>query len=281
MKPAQRLDAERIQLQLFSAVVTAVSRGLQGRDALMGVTKSLRQAAEREEFFFDSGQRSLAAAYVAGNADSPAILICHGIGETVEHWSGVQALLKDAGIGSLVFNYSGYGASSGRVAAEHFEQDMTAAYAELSRRLTAGNRLFVLGFSLGSGIVASGAGRLEPPPSGLILCEAYTSFREASHAAGFPRLLAGMVPPLWETCRNVQQLEIPVCVVHSDADRLFPLNMAAQIFRSCAGTGSQFIPLSGFSHNELYARPSLGYWGPIVDWMMRIGGESKILEAVE
>ncbi|SNS73032.1 hypothetical protein SAMN05421770_10297 [Granulicella rosea] len=276
MRPLKPIDADRMRLELFSAVITAVSRSLQTRDSLLGVVRSLRQAPEREVFFFASGERSLSAVYVAGRPGAPAILVCHGIGETVAHWSEVQALLQDYGLGSLVFNYSGYGESSGSVDAKHFEEDMAAAYTELLQRLPVESKVFILGFSLGSGIATSGISPLRPQPAGLILCEAYTSFREASHAAGFPRWLAAIVPDLWDTCQSVQRLQLPICVVHSDADQLFPIAMAEQILASCKSDCTEFVKLSGFGHNELYARPTAGYWEPVVEWVMRVAGTKTL-----
>ena len=38
-----------------------------------------------------------------------AVVLCHGIGEVVDEWFPVQALLAQNGVGSLVFDYSGYG----------------------------------------------------------------------------------------------------------------------------------------------------------------------------
>ncbi len=91
--------------------------------------------------------------YVRASDDAPVFLICHGIGEQVEYWSGVQKLLKAMDISSLVFNYSGYGASTGRVSVAHCEEDAIAAYRELRER---GHRsIFLLGFSLGSGVVSA------------------------------------------------------------------------------------------------------------------------------
>lgn len=43
------------------------------------------------------------------------VLLCHSVGESIEHWSAVQALFHDYEIGSLVFNDSGYGKSLGQV----------------------------------------------------------------------------------------------------------------------------------------------------------------------
>ncbi len=236
------------------------------RDRVFRVTRGLRRHDLREEFFFASGSRRLAGVFVPGEHGGPVILICHGIGEKVGHWSGVQALLRDRGVGSMVFNYSGYGASSGKVRSEYCDEDLVSAYAELRRRVGKSVPVFVLGFSLGSGIAASGVAALEPQPEGLILGEAFSSFREAVCAAGFPGWLARELPDVWNTVEAIKAARLPVCVVHSDGDRLFPLEMPHKIVASC-GEWGELIVVAGLAHNEAYLKPTDVYWRPIVDWV--------------
>jgi alpha-beta hydrolase superfamily lysophospholipase len=240
-----------------------ISGMLQRRDALSGKTRGLRRHELAEDFFFPCGGRKISAVYVAGEPGVPAVLLCHGIGETVEHWSAVQAVLRGRGVGSLVFNYSGYGRSDGPVRAEHCDQDLIAAYAELRRRVGPELPVFVLGFSLGSGIAAHGVGALRPPVAGLFLCEAFDCFREAACATGVPRLMLWAVADVWDTAAAVRQIELPVCVVHSDADRLFPLAMAQKIVAACGRRG-ELVVVPGLSHDEPYLRAPVEYWEPII-----------------
>jgi pimeloyl-ACP methyl ester carboxylesterase len=248
--------------RLVSASIAVVSRSLLARDAVRGLTRGLRKDPSREEFFFAGGSRMLAGIYVAGEVDGPVILLCHGIGETVEHWSAVQAWLHDQGVGSLVFNYSGYGKSSGRICVENCDEDLLSGYAELRRRVGTEARVFVLGFSMGSGIASTGVRRLSPPPEGLFLCEAFTSFREAARAAWTPAWVVGRFADTWNTVEAVRGLRVPVCVVHSDGDRLFPMDMARRIADACGG---ELVVVSGLAHNEPYRKPTAAYWGPVVE----------------
>jgi hypothetical protein len=120
-----------------------------------------------------SGGRELSAVYVEAEGKAPTFLICHGIGEWVEYWGGVQLLLQTLGVSSLVFNYSGYGASSGHVSSAHCEEDAMAAYRELVARGC--QSIFLVGFSLGSGVVSAVASKLRV--DGVILCEGYSTLR--------------------------------------------------------------------------------------------------------
>jgi alpha/beta superfamily hydrolase len=263
------MDASRWRAGLFTVAMTLVSRVLMARDSLLGVTRGLRKYETRQEFFFASGGRRLAAVLVEGPRDAPVVLICHGIGETVEHWSAVQAYLRKHGVGSMVFNYSGYGASSGKICAEHCDEDLVSAYADLKRRVGVQTPVFVLGFSLGSGIAGSGVRSLTPPAAGLFLCEAFTSFREAVHAVGIPLRWVRAAPDVWNTVEAMRGIQLPVCVVHSDGDRLFPMEMPRQIVASCMEWG-ELVVVSGLAHNEPYLKPGDSYWGPIVARMLAV-----------
>jgi uncharacterized protein len=212
-----------------------------------------------------SGGRELSAVYVEAEGKAPTFLICHGIGEWVEYWGGVQLLLQTLGVSSLVFNYSGYGASSGNVSAAHCEEDAMAAYRELAVRGC--QSIFLVGFSLGSGVVSAVASKLKI--EGVILCEGYSTLREAAAAIGLPRWIARVVPNVWETVDRVRELEVPVLVVHSDEDRMFPLSMARRVAEACEQRG-ELIVINGLSHNSPIFAPTESYWRPVVDWARRV-----------
>jgi pimeloyl-ACP methyl ester carboxylesterase len=263
---------ERWKSRFLTSVLTVASSGLILRDRLTGVTRRLRKHDAREEFFIASGERKLACTYVRGIEGGPVILLCHGIGETVEHWSVVQALFHDRGIGSLVFNYSGYGRSTGWVRAEHCDEDLVAAYSELRRRVESQTQVFVLGYSLGSGIAAHGAAALVPAVAGLFLCEAFDSFRNAACSVGVPQQLAHIVTDVWVTVRAVEHLHMPVWVIHSDGDQLFPLEMPRRIKDAC-GFRSELIIVKGFAHNEPFLTAAEAYWQPIIERIVSIPRE--------
>ena len=270
--PAGR--SKRWQLNLFGFFVTAISRFLMLRDRLRGVPRRLKRPAGGDEFFFASGGRRLAGVLVAAGDWSPVVLICHGIGETVEHWSAVQALLEEHRVGSMVFNYSGFGKSEGTIRAEHCDEDFVSAYAELRRRVGAERRVFVLGFSMGSGIAGSGVGGLRPAPEGLFLCEAFTTFREATRAVGVPGLLVRFAPDIWDTAAAMRSVQLPVCVMHSDGDGLFPVEMARRI-AAAAGERGELVAVRGLGHNEPYLRPTEAYWGAVVERAMGGGLDDR------
>jgi hypothetical protein len=108
---------------------------------------------------------------------------------------------------------------------------------------------------------------LQPPVSGLFLCEAFDSFREAACAAGVPRSLAHLVPDIWVTVSALREVRMSVWVIHSDGDHLFPLAMPRKIVNACGPRG-ELIVVEGFAHNEPYLTAAEAYWRPVIERML-------------
>lgn len=261
----------------FTLALTGISRILLARDWLFGwVPRSIEDKTTAEAIIerrsIASGRNTLDAVWVRPTT-SPicaVVLVCHGIGETVEHWLRVQELLAANGAASLVFDYSGYGRSSGHIDAEQCEQDAIAAFAHIES-LASGAPISVLGFSLGSGIAAAVTTRVRA--SRLVLCAGFTSFRDAAHSLGVPRGLSHFIPPLWHIEEALRDCHMPVLVVHGEKDRLFPVKMATEL-AACCKAETIIVPRLG--HAEPYHRPRVEYWGPIIDWLKTPTGSKTV-----
>ena len=169
------------------------------------------------------------------------------------------------GVASLVFDYSGYGKSKGRLHWEQFEMDAIAAFGALKERVP-DLPLTVLGFSLGSGVAAAMIHRVGAKR--LILCEAFTSFRHAAASVGIPRPLKHFVPPIWNAQPPLARCKMPVLIVHGEKDRLFPIAMAHELAGWCEPR-AEVIVVPNTKHNQPFHKPHISYWGPIVEWLMR------------
>jgi pimeloyl-ACP methyl ester carboxylesterase len=209
-----------------------------------------------------SGKNVLDAVFVdpAAGPARASILICHGIGETVGRWLPVQQLLAANGVASLVFDYSGYGRSTGRVDWIQCELDAEAAFRQLER-LTSPLPIGILGFSLGSGPAAAIAKRVQADH--LILGAAFTSFRDAAHTAGIPRALSALVPPSWSATESLRDCSVPVLILHGEKDRLFPVQMARELVACCPGK-VELLVVPDLAHNQPFRKPELSYWGHII-----------------
>lgn len=257
----------------FTVAITSISRVIVLRDRILGWNGAgLRDSSPQlsvSTHSIPSGSSMLDAAFVTP-ASAPAcaaVLLCHGIGENVDHWIPVQRLLAANGVASLVFDFSGYGKSTGRVDWDQYETDAVSAFRTM-QRLAPTLPHSILGFSLGSGIASAIVNRVAP--SRLVLCAAFTSFRDAARSVGIPASLSRLVPPIWRAEESLRGCVLPVLVVHGNKDRLFPVKMARKLVSFC-GPNAKLLVVPGLTHNRPFRKPNLSYWGPIVSFLTARG----------
>jgi alpha-beta hydrolase superfamily lysophospholipase len=221
-----------------------------------------------EQLTFASGDRKLDAILVRAVADTaPALLIFHGTAEAVSFWADTQALLYRHGITSMVFDYSGFGRSTGQPSATHIEEDADSAYSTFVRVVNARARHYVLGYSLGTGVVFDAVPRFAPPPAGVVFAASYSSARDGAVRFGLiPKWATFLLPDLWNNVRDTRNLRQPLLVLQSDADQLFPLSMAKAVY-DAATVPKQMVVLHGYKHEDGHLRPTDEYWAPVVRFM--------------
>jgi uncharacterized protein len=254
---------------LFTTALTITSRFVQLRDHLFGRVPRTRPASPDlsvTRHTIPSGKNLLDAVYVEPTTTPPrsALLICHGIGEIAPQWFDVQRLLAQSGIATLVFDYSGYGRSTGHIDWLQCELDTVSGF-EYLQRLKPGLPISLLGFSLGTGIAPAVLDRIQP--ARLILCAGYTSFRNAARAAWIPPVLAPLVPPIWSAEKTLCRCTVPILIVQGDRDRLFRMQMAHDLV-ACSLGRADFLVLPARSHNYPVYHPEPDYWSPIADWLL-------------
>jgi len=264
----------RLLLDIAKEAIFAVD----GTFMRFAVLRRLRGLSDLEvpsigrEVRIPSGSRALAGWFVLPEGPVLAsVLLFHGIGDRILYWRRAQQRLARSGVASLVFHYSGYPGSEGASTPENLDQDARSAYTWLRAKVPA-VPVFLLGFSLGSGLAAEVAGSLEPPPAGLILAEAFTTLRlAASRVVGPLNFIARLFPDVWKTGENVGSLKLPVLVVHSTGDALFPVAMAEEIFAAAqaGGAPAELILLDGHRHNAPYWTVPEDYWTAILDFIAR------------
>lgn len=250
----------------FTVAITIASRAIALRDrVLRKIARLSREELARvsiSEHWISSSGNLLHAAYVVPAASPPkaALLICHGIGEIVSYWLPVQQLLAVNGVASLVFDYSGYGRSTGFIDWTQCELDAISAF-EYLRHLDPSTPLSLLGLSLGSGVATAVVNKVAPKR--LFLLGAFTSFRAASCAICVPRSFSALVPPIWNVEEALRDCRVPVVIVHGEKDPLFPVQMATDLASVC-GSNAELIVVPNLTHNEPFYQPRLSYWGLII-----------------
>lgn len=215
-----------------------------------------------------SGRRVLDAYLVrAPAACQPrvAVLIFHGVMETISEWVPAQKFLHDHCVSSIVFDYSGHGDSTRPGTIDHLNEDTIPAYATLVSQFP-GQRLCVLGHSMGNAPLLQSLPRLSPPPACVVVANAFSSLRGAGRKRGTSVFLLYAIPDAWDDIENAKLVRVPLLVVYSDADTVNPPDMGQSIFQA-APEPKQLAVLHGFPHNALYRTPSDGWWAPVLRFL--------------
>jgi pimeloyl-ACP methyl ester carboxylesterase len=162
-------------------------------------------------------------------AGAPIVLVAHGRSGNISARTDLAKALTRSGLGSLMFDYRGYGASEGKPSEEGLYEDSLAAYEWLSARGVTPAKLIVLGQSLGNAPAARLAANR--PVAGLVLVSPFTNLPEAA-SARFRWLPLGVIPwqhNRFEVADYLRQVSVPVMLVSSRADELVPFANAVKL----------------------------------------------------
>ncbi|MCF7855513.1 MAG: alpha/beta hydrolase [Candidatus Pacebacteria bacterium] len=191
---------------------------------------------------------SLAAWFVpSSETAAPVILLCHGNAGDRADRLHIVLTLHEMGFGVLLFDYRGYGRSTGKPSEKGTYADARAAWRYLVdlRGIDPG-AIVIYGRSLGGAIAANLA--TETSPAALIV---ESTFSSAPDMAGmmFPYL-----PCRWlcryryDTEAAVRRVGCPLMVAHSPVDGMIPFRQAEAVF-DAAAEPKQFVRTIG-DHNS-------------------------------
>jgi fermentation-respiration switch protein FrsA (DUF1100 family) len=228
-----------------------------------------RAGLDHRDLSFDTedGER-LHGWWIARRSDPLGhLLLCHGnagnVGDRVLH----AELLTAAGFDVLLFDYRGYGRSSGRPGEEGTYRDARAALACLLEQPEVDReRVFYLGESLGGAIAIDLA--LGRPPAGLVLLSAFSGVREMArlHYSFVP---AALVPDAYPGLRRIADLRAPLLVLHGDADDLVPVSHGRGLYQAAAGP-KRIHEFPGRGHNDLVPLAGPEFASVIAAWAREV-----------
>ncbi|MBV6446482.1 alpha/beta hydrolase [Nitrosomonas sp.] len=174
------------------------------------------------------------------------VLFFHGNAGNISHRINYLTMFKRLGYNTLLFDYRGYGQSSGTPSESGMYQDALAAWHYLTgTKEIAPKRIVLFGESLG-GAVASWLAAREKPGL-LVLASTFTSVPELG-AEIYPFLPVRWISRFeYNTLKSLQAVSCPVFIAHSPQDEIIPFQHSQRLFQA-APEPKQFLPLEG-SHN--------------------------------
>jgi fermentation-respiration switch protein FrsA (DUF1100 family) len=178
------------------------------------------------------------------------IIYFHGNGGNISNVGWVGERFASRGFSILLFDYRGYGESSGEVGNESglFADGDTALAYVVNQRGVSPDRIVLYGQSLGSAVVADLASRRN---CGAVILESGLS--SASDMAStslpwLPRWLHFVARNRFESARKLATVRSPILITHGDPDPVIPTDEARVLF-AAANQPKKLLTFPGAGHN--------------------------------
>jgi len=174
----------------------------------------------------------------------------HGNAGNLESWGSVCVPFLRRGYDVLVYDYRGYGKSTGKI---HNEKDIVqdALFVFKKVRTTYRGKLLVFyGRSLGSGVAAAMADVYQP--DALFLETPYSSFTKLVRGY-YPFVPVFLVKYVLSTEKVIPKLRCPVSIIHGTSDEVIPFQHSRDL--ADQNPSVHFFQVEGGTHNDLDMSP--------------------------
>jgi alpha-beta hydrolase superfamily lysophospholipase len=180
------------------------------------------------------------------------VFFIHGNAGNLATWTTGVDFYRKAGYDLFMFDFRGYGKSSGRISGEaQLHADVRAAYDAIAPRY-AGRPIVIYGRSLGSGLAARLA--LDVDPALLVLVTPYSSL-EAVARRLYPWAPAALLRYPLRTDALLPRLRTPLVLLHGTRDLVIPVEQSRTL-RDLARAPAELVTVEGAGHNDLQEYPA-------------------------
>lgn len=204
---------------------------------------------------------------IPGSEDGPTVLFCHGNAGNLRFPKarGDRFMaLHQARANLWVFDYRGYGYSSGKPTEMGLYEDAKAIHA-LVREQHRPDRPFVLfGRSLG-GAVASFLATEVQMPDAMILESTFTSAPDVC-AKWAGRYLADAMTYQFSNLSRIPKVSCPLYMIHGTADLTVRHDLGEKLFAACP-SAREFVSVKGAGHNNLQSKAQGLYEEKLTGWL--------------
>lgn len=175
------------------------------------------------------------------------IVYCHGNGGNISHRFAMAKHFQEMGWPVLLFDYRGYGKSTGGPPSEEkiFEDTQAAVVHALNIQ---SERIILYGRSLGTVAAIHDCYWRRSPTFGLILDSPLLSAKAMAEEMGL-----GWFSPLihqkLDNEKRLPQVLVPTLILHGDADRIVPISHSRQL-KAIANDVTTLVEIPGGRHND-------------------------------
>ena len=216
-------------------------------------SRALVTSPERYGFAFESvtmpteDGETLHGWWIPAEPERAMLLFCHGNAGNISHRLESVEVFRRLGLSVLLFDYRGYGQSTGTPSEAGLYHDGEAAWRFLTQtRGLNPDSLIVFGRSLGAAVAVDLAAR--HTPGALIAESAFTSVPDVGtrHYRFLP--VRTLARNHFDNLNRIAEVTAPVLIIHSRTDEIIPFEHGQRLFEA-AGPTKMFLEIKG-GHND-------------------------------
>jgi pimeloyl-ACP methyl ester carboxylesterase len=212
---------------------------------------------DTREFFVDVPGARLSVAHLQCPNPRGVFFFLHGNSGNLKKWFVELEAFRQANFDVVMFDYRGFGKSSGQIESEdQLRADVRAVWDHVSP-MYAGKRVVISGQSLGTGLAAGLAAQLGADghaPDLTLLVSPYSSMR-ALAAELYPWVPVQVLRYPLHTLDHAAKLLGPVMLIHGERDELIPISHSEKL--CSAMRSAQLLRVTGAGHSDVHQFPSV------------------------
>ena len=176
------------------------------------------------------------------------IFFLHGNGGNLQSWTSNIDYYRRVNYDLFIFDYRGYGKSSGEIGSEaQLHADVRAAW-DLVAPHYQDKPVVIYGRSLGSALAVKLAREVDPRL--LVLVSPFTSMVALAQQQ-YWFVPSSLVRYPFRTDEIITGVSVPIVLVHGDRDTLIPLQHSRELTNLAAR--SELLVIEGAGHNDIHA----------------------------
>ena len=219
----------------------------------------------------EAGDRTLIAWWVRASVDSgqvaPAILFLHGNRSAISDYVDLQKFFYRQGISSLVFDYSGFGASGGAPSLKNAIADAGSVARVFADSAGQGARKIAMGSALGSTVLLQAIDSVQPHVNGVVIEGVDASVRGTAVRIGrIPKFVAPLLVEPGDNVLAASRVRVPLLAVHSFADARAPIEDAEKVVAAVPGKAS-LVRHWRKGHSALLSSSRPCDWAPVLSFV--------------
>jgi len=180
----------------------------------------------------------------------PVILFCHGNAGNISHRLENIRPLLDQGLQVFIFDYRGYGKSSGRPSEKGLYLDGLAAYDYLvETEHIPSTDIILFGRSLGATVAIEIS--IKRRVKSIIIESAFTSIKEMARTIALFHLFSFFLPAHYNNLKKIDFITIPKLIIHGKEDEIISFSMGEKLFNA-AKAPKYFFPVENAGHNDTF-----------------------------